>query len=835
MKNSYILLSAITACAIFSSSFGIDFNGTLSGGEYGTGSGITYYSGKSTYGSTVTLTGSTDTHTAEEIYGGNGGTGSGYGAENNKVIVKADDKGNKPSLSSVFGGWAGDAGKANKNTVDISNAIIMDGSNGSTHIYGGRAFGSGATDASSNQVSIKDTISTGNNDVNIYGAAGSVNANANNNKVSIANSDFSSASGVYILGGQTFETSANGNVVNIDNMEAQAGNIEGGEGKTAANNNKVSIKNSTIPTSGIAGAIATGGNATGNEISIENSTTGNIYLVQANSANNNKLVLFGNTTISGVYANGNPDGTGSNNYLIIAGKDISISYALTGFDKYFFALPTDISNGDTMLKVKDPIAFKDGDEINVATQGFLTNLKKDESVILIDAGQINDFDKAVFNKDLKVTYNALTLKYDYDFDLELADNDTKLKATVKNELTPPKPTPPTPPKPKPKPTPQPEPEPQPEPTPEPTPTPEPQPQPTPAPEPEPTPEPTPIPEPQPQPTPEPTPAPEPAPAMPIVSVREEAKSLSEGSAAAMASLNAASDTIAGKAIESAVSSANVGVNGSTSISSFGAVGASSNRYETGSYVKSKSINLVAGVALGKELDFGKLVVGPFVEFGYSDYETHNDFKSGHVKGDGKGKYYGFGALARFDFATHNIAQSTANPYIEGSLRFGRNKNEFSNNLGADYEASANYWGAHAGLGYIIKAGANSFDLYAKYFYTKLNSSAVTLKDGSNFAFGAVKSSKVKIGARYSYDLELANGTKVAPYIGAAWQKELKGDAKAAANGLGVEAPSLKGSSGMAEIGVKIGKDKGLKADIGVSGYTGKQRGVNANFILSYEF
>lgn len=68
------------------------------------------------------------------------------------------------------------------------------------------------------------------------------------------------------------------------------------------------------------------------------------------------------------------------------------------------------------------------------------------------------------------------------------------------------------------------------------------------------------------------------------------------------------------------------------------------------------------MALGKESDFGKLVAGPFLEFGYSRYETHNDFASGHAKGDGKGKHYGAGLLARFDF---------------------------SNNLGADYETSAN--------------------------------------------------------------------------------------------------------------------------------------------------
>ena len=56
------------------------------------------------------------------------------------------------------------------------------------------------------------------------------------------------------------------------------------------------------------------------------------------------------------------------------------------------------------------------------------------------------------------------------------------------------------------------------------------------------------------------------------------------------------------------------------------------------------------------------------------------------------------------------------------------------------------------------------------------------------------------------------------YIGLAWEHEYKGDANTKNSGYAIEAPSLEGSSGLAEIGVNIGKGKGISADLGVAGY-----------------
>ena len=93
----------------------------------------------------------------------------------------------------------------------------------------------------------------------------------------------------------------------------------------------------------------------------------------------------------------------------------------------------------------------------------------------------------------------------------------------------------------------------------------------------------------------------------------------------------------------------------------------------------------------------------------------------------------------------------------------------------------------------------------------------------------------KFGRKYNHALNNSSEWQIKPYIGLAWEHEYKGDANAKNSGYAIEAPSLEGSSGLAEIGVNIGKEKGLSADLGVAGYTGKRQGVSGNIMVKYEF
>src|SRR5574344_2174146 len=77
----------------------------------------------------------------------------------------------------------------------------------------------------------------------------------------------------------------------------------------------------------------------------------------------------------------------------------------------------------------------------------------------------------------------------------------------------------------------------------------------------------------------------------------------------------------------------------------------------------------------------------------------------------------------------------------------------------------------------------------------------------------------------------------AMYAGIAYQYEFNGDARASYKGFGLASPSLKGSSGMLELGyrVKPSEDLPLTIDFNVTGWTGVQRGVTGQVGFTYNF
>ncbi|MBQ5651823.1 MAG: autotransporter outer membrane beta-barrel domain-containing protein, partial [Selenomonadaceae bacterium] len=214
------------------------------------------------------------------------------------------------------------------------------------------------------------------------------------------------------------------------------------------------------------------------------------------------------------------------------------------------------------------------------------------------------------------------------------------------------------------------------------------------------------------------------------------------------------------------------------------------------------------------------------EYGRGNYESHLD--DGTV-GSGTGQSFGVGVMAR---------QTNDNGfYYEGSLRYGKSTSTYSsNNLLAgktiSYDNSANYWGAHAGVGKVVElSGDNSLDLYGKLFYTRQGASSVNV-DGDTLDFSAVNSKRSRIGFRYIHGTSKVRSV----YAGLAWQYEFDGAAYATANGFSTPSPSVKGSSGMLELGVLIApKASPVSFDLGVSGWTGKQKGYSLNANMCWSF
>lgn len=313
---------------------------------------------------------------------------------------------------------------------------------------------------------------------------------------------------------------------------------------------------------------------------------------------------------------------------------------------------------------------------------------------------------------------------------------------------------------------------------------------------------------------------------------EQSKSPVETQTAALGFLNNGSDLLVDKGILDAVRVATVGEKNNPI---FGAAHAGKMRYKSGSHADVTGYNIVLGTAKTTNSESGQLIYGPFVEGGWGNYTTYLD--SG-IRGDGNTKYYGLGLFARQDNKT--------GMYYEGSIRYGRLEVDYASGdmigsggsaVFSSYDGGSAYYGAHLGIGKVSKLNATvKADLYAKLLYNHQNGDSVALKgegNGEVYDFDAIESIRTRIGGRLSKDY----GVSTIGYAGFAYEYEFDGEARASVKGLSTPSPSIKGSSGMLEVGY-IWQPKGTNdpaVDIGLQGWVGKKQGltVNVNFVWKF--
>lgn len=314
-----------------------------------------------------------------------------------------------------------------------------------------------------------------------------------------------------------------------------------------------------------------------------------------------------------------------------------------------------------------------------------------------------------------------------------------------------------------------------------------------------------------------------------VKIREQSKSYVETQMAALAMVASGADllanagfTNAAQAVQDAKDSGDSG----RSMVPYAAANYGSMRQESGSHVDVKGSNFNIGFAKEVKNGSGKLLFGPMIEYGHGNYDSYLD---DGTTGSGTAQNYGIGMMAR---------QTNDNGfYYEGSVRYGKVTSDYSSSnvwAGNDvsYDNSAKYWGAHVGVGKLQKLGGdNAIDLYGKLFYTNQGSSSVNI-NGDTLDFSSVKSKRSRIGFRYIHGTSKVRSV----YAGLAWQYEFDGAAHATANGFSTPSPSVKGSSGMLELGVLIApKASPVSFDLGVSGWTGKQKGYSLNANMCWSF
>ena len=307
----------------------------------------------------------------------------------------------------------------------------------------------------------------------------------------------------------------------------------------------------------------------------------------------------------------------------------------------------------------------------------------------------------------------------------------------------------------------------------------------------------------------------------------QTKSLVETRVAAAALINGGADLLAEGGMNAAVHAASadklrsaLGVkNGDFAL--WAAQSGSALRLNSGSHIDAKGWNLNLGFARQKTVAHNTLTYGPFIEYGRGSYDSYLD---DGTHGDGTVSYVGAGVMAK--------AKTSGGSYVEGSVRVGRAKSDDTSNIAGQrtsYDMSSTYYGAHIGVGQEKQTAGGTLDTYAKYFYTHQSGGSERLTTRETYDFDDVDSSRLRIGTRWTKKT-LAGEF----YTGLAYEYEFGSDARASYAGYGTPTPTLKGSTGLFELGYRfVRPDSNVSYGVNLTGMMGKRRGITGSMQVNW--
>lgn len=123
----------------------------------------------------------------------------------------------------------------------------------------------------------------------------------------------------------------------------------------------------------------------------------------------------------------------------------------------------------------------------------------------------------------------------------------------------------------------------------------------------------------------------------------------------------------------------------------------------------------------------------------------------------------------------------------------------------------------------------TLDTYAKYFYTHQSGGSERLTTGETYEFDDVDSSRLRIGTRWTKKT-LAGEF----YTGLAYEYEFGSDARASYAGYGTPTPTLKGSTGLFELGYRfVRPDSNVSYGVNLTGMMGKRRGITGSMQVNW--
>lgn len=234
----------------------------------------------------------------------------------------------------------------------------------------------------------------------------------------------------------------------------------------------------------------------------------------------------------------------------------------------------------------------------------------------------------------------------------------------------------------------------------------------------------------------------------------------------------------------------------------------------GGEVKSNSTGVDLGLAKTIESASGnKLTFAPVIDYGHGKFDSYSDQwgKTGH----GKTNYVAGGGMVR---------KSMQNGfYYEGSLRYGRNKLDYTQEGWISDDASAPVWSGHLHVGRQLKVDPQSIlKVYGMYHYTHQKG-----MDLNKFGYkmSSSNSGRARVGAKITRYKSKTQSF----YSELAYQYDYSGAVDTYGNGWRMKGKSAHGSSGMLKLGWNIRQSARSSSalDVNVTGWVGKQHGVTA--------
>ena len=706
------------------------------------------------------------------------------------VAVKGNSEGNtvriiKSSAANVYGGNGGTSSKGN--SVEISEGTI------SNSVYGGYADNDNNSSAEKNNVTISDGSKVSGS---IYG--GYANHNANENKVSFSNV---AEVGESVLGGYSLKADSKNNEVTIEGVGVVKAYVAGGVALAGiSEGNKVNIAHSSVNVNVYGGYGAK--DSIGNIISITDGSSVNKnvyggYSFKGNSMDN--TVTIDNSTVNENVYGGYTESDGAisekiqNNKVIFKNAAKIKGDVYGGYDKLSKA---NITNNTLEVVGKDNEAksIQNFDKLNFfITKDLIANdtmLKVTDTALInnaeIKAGvelgtKLNENDKinlitAGALKAENITTGTLTdglINIDKGIKVAIGPDGNKLVGVI-NGTTPPGGGGTTPPG---------------------------------------------------GGGTTPPGGGGTTPGAGSLYADADAKSPVETQSAALTMLNLGHDLLTTAGYENAALAVDGEKEGS--VNPFITMSANNQKLDTGSHVDLKAWNMNLGFAKKINNNSGKLIIAPVIEYGRGSYDSYLD---NGTHGDGDAHFWGAGLMAK-QFNDDGL-------YYEGSLRAGRMSTDYQSAVagGIKYDSDATYYAAHLGMGKVVQLNdKDTIDYYGKLFYTRQQGDKVTVGTGATYDFDATTSLRTRLGARYTHQLSEKN----AFYAGLAWQHEFDGESNAiVATTLGsasAPAPSMKGDTGIMELGWRVNNSDKFELGLGINGSVGKQKGVGFNLSLNFSF